>query len=101
MAVNITWCVAVRGIGDDGARAVSEPPLAFVTTLRVTHSVFAWFGDPLGESSIYRHPSQTASKLCSVQIIAKILSVHNTSSLETKIGYFHPSSFFFWAKEKT
>ena len=59
IAVNITWCVAARGIEGNGVRVASEPPPVFGTTLRVIHSAFVWFGDPLGKSSIYnpRTPS--------------------------------------------
>ena len=63
IAANITWCAAVRGIGDDGVRAASEPPLVFGTTSRVTHSAFVWSGDPLGKPSIYNPRTPVAFKL--------------------------------------
>ena len=60
---NITWCVAARGIGDDGVLAASELLLVFGTTSRVTRLAFAWFGDSLGKSSIYNPRTPVAFKL--------------------------------------
>ena len=53
IAVNITWCVAARGIGGNGARAAFALLPAFGTTSRVIHSAFVWFGNPFGKSLIY------------------------------------------------
>ena len=66
IAVTIMWCAAVRGIGGDGARAVFALPLVFGTILRVIHSAFVWFRNPLGKSLIYN--------LCTLSYIKPLIT---------------------------
>ena len=58
IAASITWSVAARGIGDNGARTACGLPPVFGTISRVIHSAFVWFGNPIGESLIYIRAAQ-------------------------------------------